>query len=116
MTDDDFAELVERDPTAALFYLVKSVGGTITLHGAPVTPTELRHAALESARDRLVDAIMSEGSTTVELDADAARLHGDPGQGVVAGSGDQAKTLARAAPVRAVPGAEAGDGDDGTGT
>lgn len=49
--------IVEADPIQALGDLVDDCGLTMTLHGRHIATDDLRAAALESAVDRIVEAV-----------------------------------------------------------
>jgi hypothetical protein len=57
LSDEEMSALIEKDPIAALCRLVEEAGLTMTLHGVPVTEQELKEHALESATERMADAI-----------------------------------------------------------
>ena len=57
MSDEEMSALIEKDPIAALCRLVEEAGLTMTLYGVPVTEQELKKHALESATERMADAI-----------------------------------------------------------
>ena len=55
--DATAAELAAGDPIAELFELVERAGGTVRLHGRPISAQQLRGVAERHAHDRLLAAI-----------------------------------------------------------
>ena len=57
MTEEELNALIKRDPIAGLCWLLRECGATMTLYGKPVSEEELRSHALNSAMDRIANAI-----------------------------------------------------------
>lgn len=66
LTDEELSALIDKDPTAALCYLVKKAGLTMTLYGKPVTEQELRGHAEKAATKRIVKAIETGAAKTMK--------------------------------------------------
>jgi hypothetical protein len=60
MAEAELDDLIERDPIAALCYVLRECGATLTLYGVPVGEAELRSSAEHAARDRL-EAVIERG-------------------------------------------------------
>ncbi len=57
---DDVERLMDAgDNIGALCLLVKEAGGTMRLHGVPVSADELRAAATKSAAERIADRLIA---------------------------------------------------------
>jgi len=57
LTEAELADLIDRDPIAALCHVLREAGLTMTLYGVPIGEAELRSSAEHAVRERIEAAI-----------------------------------------------------------